>query len=350
MAQKIFIFVPAFGQMVTATTFLTTHALQQMLAAKGIGGGVSTLSFPDIAELRSMALTIWYDTMPDVKHLLFIDADMGFAPDIVTDMLLFDEPLIGTIYPQRKLPLSWAGSGTGQPTTERRGNFMLVEGVGMGCTLIRRDVVTKMLEQMPELIDNRLNLHPAAETLRSAGANRLIRCFEKMDIPERGIVSEDLSFCIRAARCGIPCWAAIGYKISHVGPFDYSGRYLDMIEAQAAQLEAQAAQPQVAIAATQAAPLAPSMGGTAITEMMQVVQQGGSVTETIMVATDHAVEALPDGFYDERGVYQGEASPSPALTRKRVSGRKRNARKPAAKLRALNGRGSRKEQGRHARA
>lgn len=102
----------------------------------------------------------------------------------------------------------------------------------MGCTLIRRDVVTKMLEVMPELVDTRLALHPAGETLRQAGTNRLIRAFEKLDLPERGLVSEDLSFCIRWARCGGETWAAIGHRISHVGPHDYQGRYLDVIEAQ----------------------------------------------------------------------------------------------------------------------
>lgn len=239
MAKNIFLFIPAFGQMLSATTFLTTHALRQHLESKGIGGGISTLSFPDIAELRSMAMTIWYDTMPNAEYMLFIDADMGFPPEIVTDMVMFDEPLIGAVYPQRKLPLSWAGSGTGAPTTERRGNFMLVEGVGMGCTLIRRDVVTKMIEKFPELIDKRLALHPAGETLRQAGTDRLLRFFEKLDLPERGVVSEDLSFCLRWQQCGGQTWASVGHRMSHVGPFDYSGRYLDMIEnPQAAPMQA----------------------------------------------------------------------------------------------------------------
>ena len=230
MAKDVFIFVPAFGQIITATTFLTTHGLRQALASKGIGGGISTLSFPDIAELRSMATTVWYDTMPNSTHLLFVDADMGFPPELVLDMLMFDEPLIGTIYPQRKLPLSWAGSGTGTPTTERRGDFMLVEGIGMGCTLIRRDLITKMIDAYPELIDTRLALHPAGETMRQMGTNRLLRFFEKMDLPERGLISEDLSFCIRWNKIGGQTWAAIGHKISHVGPFDFSGRYLDVVE------------------------------------------------------------------------------------------------------------------------
>ena len=243
MSANIFIFIPAFGQIITTTTFLTSHALRQHLSTKGIGGGISSLSFPDIAELRSMAMTIWYDTMPDVSHMLFIDADMGFPPELVTDMLLFDEPLVGTIYPQRKVPLSWAGSGTGKAVTERRGNFMLVEGVGMGCTLIRRDVVTKMIDKFPELVDKRLHLHPAGETLRQAGTDRLLRFWEKMDIPERGLVSEDLSFCIRWAQCGGQTWASVGHRMSHVGPYDYGGRYLDMIEAAAAQPQMEAPQP-----------------------------------------------------------------------------------------------------------
>lgn len=230
MATNIFVFCPAFGQNITATTFLTVCGLQQHFAAKGIGGGVSTLSFPDIAELRAMATTIWYDAMPQCSHLLFIDADMGFEPDLVTDMLMLDEPVVGAIYRQRKEPVSWAGSGTGTPTTERRGDFMVVEGVGMGVTLIRRDAITALLAKFPEIVDTRLHLHPAGETLKQAGATRLIRAFEKLDLPERGIVSEDLSFCIRLGRCGIKTWASIGRVIHHVGPYDYAGCYLQMIQ------------------------------------------------------------------------------------------------------------------------
>lgn len=271
MANNIFIFVPAFGQIITATTFLTTHALQQQLAAKAIGGGISTMSFPDIAELRAMALTIWYDAMPNSTHLLFIDADMGFPPDLVLDMIMFDEPLVGTIYPQRKAPLSWAGSGTGKPVTERRGNFMLVEGVGMGCCLIRRDLVTKMLEQMPEMVDTRLNLHPAGDTIKQAGANRLIRAFEKLDLPDRGVVSEDLSFCLRWNQCGGQVWAAIGHRISHVGPYDYAGCYLDMVEAQQAQQQTIVPLPQTA-------------GGTASNELLTIVDELPRMDSPVPVA------------------------------------------------------------------
>ena len=270
--KKVFMFVPGFGQIVSAATFMTTHAVQQAFAQKSIAGSVSTLSFPDIAELRSMATTIWYDCMPDNQYLLFIDSDMGFSPDVILDMMHFDEPLVGAIYPQRNLPTSWAGSGTGEQQTQRRGNFMLVEGVGMGVTLIRRDVITVMLQKFPELVDEKIAMQPYAKILQSAGATRLLRVFDKMVIPDRGCVSEDLSFCIRWRQCGGEVWAAVGYKISHVGPYDYGACYLEHVtqqEAIAAQQAAIAKQieaQQIAAAQTmpmqvvwsQPAPLEPS--------------------------------------------------------------------------------------------
>ena len=239
--RKVFMFVPGFGQIISAATFMTTHAVQQAFAQKSIAGSVSTLSFPDIAELRSMATTIWYDTMPDVQYLLFIDSDMGFAPDMILDMMHFDEPIVGAIYPQRNLPTSWAGSGTGERETQRRGNFMEVEGVGMGCTLIRRDVIATMIAKFPELVDTKIALQPYAKILQSAGANRLVRVFDKMTIPDRGCVSEDLSFCIRWRQCGGQVWAAVGYRISHVGPYDYGACYLEHVNQQNALAEQQAA-------------------------------------------------------------------------------------------------------------
>ena len=255
MSAKLFVFIPAYGQTISATTFLSSHALMPALAGKGISGGLSTLSFPDIAELRNMVTTIWYDTIPDATHLLFIDADMGFPPELVLDMLLFDEPIVGAIYAQRQLPTSWAGSGTGGTTAERRGDFMRVEGVGMGCCLIRREVITKLLERFPQVSDERLDLHPAQGIMKDAGAKRIIRVFDKIDIPERGIVSEDLSFCIRWGMCGGQVWANIGHRLSHVGPFDYGHRYLDMTQQSLIAVPRVQAQDQ--IIATTNAPVAP---------------------------------------------------------------------------------------------
>jgi hypothetical protein len=229
MSHKVLIFVPAFGNMLNTATFLATHALAQQFFSRGIAYGVAGHSFPDIAELREMAITIFHDST-DFSHLLFIDADMAFPPELVLEMLLFDEPVVGTIYRQRKDVVSWAGSGNGRLETTRRGNFMQVEGVGMGISLIRRDAISTMIQRLPHLVDTRLDLHPAKDMLASAGIHRLLRFFEKMDAPGRGIISEDLSFCIRWAECGGQVWGAVGHRISHVGMYDFAGRFLDSVE------------------------------------------------------------------------------------------------------------------------
>jgi len=283
--HKVLIAVPAFGHMISAATFLTTHHLHGALIQRGIPTGITTLSFPDIAELRSMVLTIFHDTT-DFTHLLMIDSDMGFQPDLVIEQLMMDEPLVGTIYSHRRLPQTWVGSGTGDSHAARRGNFMEVEGVGMGCTLIRRDLVQKMLAEMPELIDTRISLHPAFDILRSAGCSRLFRAFEKLDIPERGLISEDLSFCIRWRQLGGQVWASIGHRISHVGQHDFAGRYLDQFE----QPVQQGLQPPVS---PPAAPPPPSLLAAMNQQEVPVTAPPKEQTQMLNTLPQIAIEPAP---------------------------------------------------------
>jgi hypothetical protein len=226
--KKILLFVPAFGQMMSCTTVSTIIQLMQVLPSKAIAGGFGTLSYPDIAEMRDAVLSRWYDHMTDYTHLLFIDADMGFAPELVLDMLLFDQPLVGAIYRKRIEPPQWAASGSGGPTTARTGDFIEVDGLGMGVCLIRRDVVTTMLEKMPELSDDKIAMLSIRDLMDPA-ATRIIRAFDPIQGPS-GRVSEDLSFCQRWRECGGTVWGAIGHSVSHVGMYDFCGRYADVAD------------------------------------------------------------------------------------------------------------------------
>lgn len=232
--KKVFIFVPAFGHQISSTTVQSIVGIMQAFNAAGIGGGFATLSFPDIAELRNMALSIFYDAV-DATHMLFLDADMGIDPSMVLEMLNFDEPVVGCLYPKKTLPIEWAGSGTGEAQAECRGYYMHVQGVGFGCTLIRRDAVRIMLEKYPEAIDTRLEHHIARQMLVSSGAKRVLRLFDCLDDPATGKVSEDLSFCRRWNACGGKVWASIGHNVCHMGLYPYTAKYLDLLNNPAAQ-------------------------------------------------------------------------------------------------------------------
>lgn len=226
--KKVLVFVPAYGQQMTCATVSTVINLMQVLPSKAIAGGFVTFSYPDIAEGRDAVLSRWFDHMPEYSHLLMIDSDMGFQPDLILDMLLFDQPLVGAIYRKRTEPAQWVAAGSGQPTTERCANFIKVDGVGMGVCLIKREVVATMLEKMPEISDDKIAMLSIRDLL-APEAKRIIRAFDPIYGPS-GRVSEDLSFCQRWRECGGDVWGAIGHWVDHVGPHAYGGRYADIAD------------------------------------------------------------------------------------------------------------------------
>jgi len=221
---SILLAVPTYKNQLTATTFLTTHALTNLLRSKGIEAGVTAISSPDIEWVRNFLLTYWYDKTPRYSHLLFIDDDMGFLPDIVIDMLLFNEPVVGALYPKKVYPVQWAVSGIANP--ESRGPFLEVEGLGCGCFLIRRDAVTTMIEKMPHLIDTK-KYATENDFMNREGLTRLIRLFNCIEDEAKGRVSEDISFCRRWRECGGQVWAATHHKMVHVGPHEYAQTYAE---------------------------------------------------------------------------------------------------------------------------
>jgi hypothetical protein len=226
---KVFVFVPAFGRQITTTTFETTHELMSALAAKGIQAHIGSFSWPDIEEVRNVVLSYWYDAMPDFTHLLFIDADMGFPAQMVLDMLTFGEPMVGAIYRKKCAEIEWVASG-GLESPDFRNGFIEVEGLGMGCFLIRRDAIAPMIEKFPD----KIYPYIAVPDFRWEGPQRTLAFFDQMRVPE-GKVSEDISFCRRYREAGGKVWATTAYTTVHEGPFPFVGNFAKHREAEAKQ-------------------------------------------------------------------------------------------------------------------
>ena len=221
MSASIFAFVPSYRGQISGVTFDASHALGSTLLSKGIGIGFGRYSWYDIAELRNIVLSIWFDAMKQYSHILFIDDDMGFPPQLVLDMLSFGEPVVGGLYRKKCDEVDWAASALPSGAGEFRGRaFLEVEGIGTGCLLIRRDAIEQMIKVYPELIRQ----HVLIEDFRASGATRTLGFFDQIMTPE-GKVSEDISFCRRWRQTGGKVWANTAHELIHVGAHEYRGCY-----------------------------------------------------------------------------------------------------------------------------
>lgn len=225
--MSVLIAVPAFGHQNSSETTKSLIALTQHLTMKGWFGGYMTHSFPDIVDLRNVFLSIFMDGT-DASHLLFVDADMSFQPELVLDMLEADKPLIGALYPKKRLPISWVGSSLVPPAMPENGLIEL-EGLGCGVMLIRRDCIANMIEAgKVEIQTELLGRTALIDLLEPYGVKRIIKAFDKIVTEDGRHLSEDFSMCKRHRDAGGKVYAAINHYVIHYGIYPFTGRYSDL--------------------------------------------------------------------------------------------------------------------------
>ena len=240
-ASKIFIAVPAYGETFYTSCVQSLFKLGVELERRKLQSNLATVSYADIAEGRNVLLTHWFDKT-DASHLLFIDADMGFEPQLIFDMIEFDKPLVGAIYPKRQIDLNrfaraiTAGRSIDKAiasaydyvvqkparATAHKG-FMKVESCGTGILLVERSCIETMLKKLPEIVDHR----PPQTLHLGRKSDRLIRAFEFLTVDGTRL-SEDYSFCYRWREiCGGEIWANVSHPITHVGLNHFTSRFSD---------------------------------------------------------------------------------------------------------------------------
>jgi hypothetical protein len=237
---KITVCTPAYGEIFYTPYVQSLFRLVRTFERNKWSSTLATISYADIVESRNFLLTHWFDKT-DSTHLLFIDADMGFEPQLVLDMIELDKPVVGVIYPKRQIDLDRLTrmAAAGEPASRainkahdfilrrnpRTGivkgkGFVEVDGCGAGILLIRRDCVATLLEKIPGLSDKAAKKSsPLAKNL-----DRLIRAFEPIFV-DTGRLSEDFAFCHRWRQCGGEIWANVGHEITHIGLHRFKGRY-----------------------------------------------------------------------------------------------------------------------------
>ncbi len=219
--KGILIGTPCYGGEIKMQAHASISQLRASLGHAQIPNQEYTVDMCDIEDVRNSILTFWFDSQPEYDHLLMIDNDMHFDPNVVVQMLKLNKPVVGVTYHKRQIATGGdirsiviGETLSGYPPIEN--GFQQWKYVGGGILLIKREVVKTMLKKFPK-INNTID--PGA--IGGLGITRMLKAFEKMNDPKGRPLSEDYSFCERWRQCGGEIWCGVDYPIGHIGNFTY---------------------------------------------------------------------------------------------------------------------------------
>jgi hypothetical protein len=212
--------------------------------APGRGGLISQVSSANISGARN-AVCLEFLTHHAAPWLLMLDTDMTFQPDILEALLEFaDEdkaPIVGG------LCFSMDNDGKLFPTlydvigTEESPEFvryhewkpeamMQVFATGAACMLIHRNALRAIRD------------HRDPDRPGQVGFSQAFPWFQETDFYGRPM-GEDITFCLRAGRAGLPVFVNTAVQLGHIKQFELN---IDHFVGQRALEEAKAAVGDVA--------------------------------------------------------------------------------------------------------
>ncbi|MEI9963397.1 MAG: hypothetical protein WDM92_00420 [Caulobacteraceae bacterium] len=240
--MNVLIAMPAYAGM-TNETVRSVLRLQAHLLARGATVSTAVHAMAEIARSRNILASLFYENA-ELTHLLFVDSDMAFDPEVVQRLVEVDKPLVGCIYPKRQINLDAViaaarthedrdlivASGlefvihhSGEALSVDDG-LCAVDGVGMGLCLIAREVFTRLHET------GRLSQDWSAARGRLK-SGPVFGFFDPI-ATDRGLMAEDLSFCRRwRTLCGGEVFGLADQAVGHVGEMTFRGRFIDALEA-----------------------------------------------------------------------------------------------------------------------
>jgi hypothetical protein len=236
---KINIATPSYVSTFAGTYVRSLYALLATAPRSGIAYSFSDIDYADIVAARNYLASNFLYHKPDCTHMLFIDDDMGFSPQLVHGMLALQQDVVGVVYPKRKLDLkrlhalghldfdkAYAQACDfvgGADLKKSKGDFVEVDACGTGVMLISRRCLETMVAKIPQAVDREQVQRLPFRTKFT----EFLRVFDKVQLPDREL-SEDFSFCWRwRHQCGGKIYANVTERVQHVGELTVDARYAD---------------------------------------------------------------------------------------------------------------------------
>ncbi|KAG5187386.1 hypothetical protein JKP88DRAFT_161702 [Tribonema minus] len=244
---EVLIATPAYNGAVTTHYFESMIQLARVAEKEhNIGITVTTISTESlITRARNMMVAQFMDD-PKFTHLLFVDADIGFPPEAVVDLIKADFPVSACPYPRKSYDFARFKKSPDeniancmsyiiniiQPTEDSakgvdipvfKDHFIQVLEAGTGFMCVKREVVQMMIDSYPEL----------RHKLEMASYGRdgwLYGLFDTMVEPiTRRFLSEDYAFCRRWRDLGGSVYLNTRCNLMHSGQHVFFGNFIKSI-------------------------------------------------------------------------------------------------------------------------
>ena len=243
MTEQIHLVVatPCFGGQVSSIYASSIFKLQSAIRARPNAEFKVLLRDGDalITRARANLMTQFLDD-PTATHFLFIDADIGFAPQQVFRLIESGADVVAGCYPIKRVNWDKAkrAMAAGRPNLAASSldyvleidnpdevkvvnGFTRVRYAGTGFLMIRRQVLEKMCAH-PDYAPLQFLKEHSRDAL--AGSPNRFALFECMIDPATGTyLSEDFAFCKRWTDIGGEIWADLDSRLDHVGPSVFHG-------------------------------------------------------------------------------------------------------------------------------
>ncbi len=230
---SIFVALPTHDGCFHAGFAISLVALSQKLGQAGISHQFAVLRGESLISRARNNLAADF-LKSDCTHLLFLDTDLSFNPDMVTEMIAADQDVIGGTYPKKMLNGD-AVKGLVQSSGEfdlhhgckpvlnfKAGSAHVENGivevhdVGTGLMLIKRKVLEKMTRS--RYVEKYVSNHDDSQgdkrwdffpvKVHNENGNRIL-------------LSEDYMFCRNWQKMGGKIYAHVTYPVLHTGIMDY---------------------------------------------------------------------------------------------------------------------------------
>ena len=202
-----------------------------------------------VTQGRNLCVADFLNHEHEYEYLLFIDSDIDFSFSTIMKMIEKDKDVIACPYPMKTIDEDkmWKRltekyetirkksdvikSGYMFPIKVKDKNRIVMENdiietthVPTGCMLIKRHVITKMIEKHPELEI----FQPTVINGKEEKKPNFFNLFDTLHDPDtKRYYGEDFGFCQRWRDMGGQVFAYVMDYITHVGEHQYCGRFYD---------------------------------------------------------------------------------------------------------------------------